>query len=173
MTREVIIGFSRPKHWKIGAECIKRWSKSNFSHVYIVENRRYVGREIVYQASHGNVNCISKSNFLKENEIVAEFAVPMSTVDYCNTIQYCIDNLGADYGQIGLIKIVLSKKLKLTGDGSKTFHCSELAIRAVPMLKFYLTCQLEPDFIEPVHLEQCLNYMSELNLSRKLVDIYG
>lgn len=169
MTKSVIIGFSKPKKWKIGAECIKLWSNCAFSHVYIVEHRRYVGRTLVYQASHGNVNCISKENFLKENDVVSEFEIIISTCAYAKTIQYCIDSLGADYGQIGLIKIVLSKKFKMHGDGSRTFHCSEFAIRAVPELKQYLQSEIEPDFIEPVHLFAALNKMSDLKLCEKLV----
>lgn len=165
MTKNIILGFSSPKKFKIGAELIKLWQgRTDYSHVFIVEERSFVDRVLIYQASHGKVHCISKENFLKENNIIATFELSTSIDTYKNCVKYCIDNLQKEYGYLGLIKIILNKKFKVSGDGAGSFHCSELAARAVPVLKQCI--DIDPDFIEPVQLKQALDKMLKLGMCK-------
>lgn len=160
--KTVFIGLSAPKRLKLGSELIKLWQGgTDYSHVFILEERKYVQRQIVYQASHGNVHAVSLENFAAENNIVAMYAVDMELSDYKACIQYCIDNLQKDYGFLGLALIVLRKKFKVKGDGARTFHCSELVARAVPKLRSYIPEITDYDFVEPKHLELALQRMAE------------
>jgi hypothetical protein len=146
--RTVIVGFSKPIKFKIGAEIIKLFqSGTKFSHVYLRFFSPIAQRHIVYQASHGDVNCLALGTFLQENEIVAEFEYEMDELRFVKFIQYCIDNLQKPYGYMGLILLALKKLVRVKGDGEKSFHCSEFAARALPEFK-----DGDFDFIEPVDL---------------------
>ena len=60
----MIIATSAPKKWKIGAELIKFYQKTNYSHVLIIDG------DLVYQASNGDVNCMHIDVFLENNNII-------------------------------------------------------------------------------------------------------
>ena len=47
----MIIATSSPIKFKVGAELIKLYQKTQFSHILIIKD------DLVFQASHGKVNC--------------------------------------------------------------------------------------------------------------------
>lgn len=150
--RSVIVGFSAPIKWKVGAEFIKLWQGGTpYSHVYLRTTAVLIKRDIIYQASHGDVNCISAPAFEEQNRVVAEFEYNIQDYDYVELLRYCVDELGKPYGYLGLLKIGLRKLFKIRGDGERSFHCSEFAARAIKSL-----ATKDADFIEPVDLYKSL-----------------
>ena len=151
---EIVIGFSAPKSWMIGAEMIKFWMRTPYCHVYLRVYSNYTGQSLIYQASHGMVHCLTAANFFTANTAVAEFTVPISEDNLRNTLRFAQQLLGQPYGYLGLIKLVLRKWFKgVKGDGNKSFHCSEFIAKLFP--QFIENCP-QPDFIEPVHLYKVL-----------------
>lgn len=150
----VCIGFSEPVKTKLGAEIIKWWMGTEFSHVYLKLYSPYTDLWLIYHASHGMVHLREASNFYKENLPVAEFEMEIEPIRLRNTIKIAQQLCGQPYGYLGLVKLVLRKKFKISGDGDRSFHCSELIARLFPELTEY--CKLSNDFIEPVHLYNVL-----------------
>lgn len=175
--KTITIGFSSPRSFKIGAEIIKLWQGgTSYSHAFIKIYSSYTDLTLIYQASHGYVNCLEVSRFFKENKIVAEFQIQVPDQNLRDTIREAQLLLQAPYGYKGLIILGVSRILETTlkkckkyqwcatlldkvstwGDGLQTFHCSELVARLVPEIIQY-TQEKDPDRIEPVDLYKVLD----------------
>lgn len=148
---KMVVGFSRPKKFKIGSLFIRAWQGfTPYSHVYLKFENRWLGVDVVYQASHGSVNCIEYNNFISNNFIVKEFELLVDDDVIRNAVRSCIFLLQKPYGYLGLLKLVCKKLFKLNykGDGTRSLHCSELACIICPRLLI----DKDPDFVEPIDL---------------------
>ena len=116
------VATSSPIEWKIGAACIKLYQGTEFSHILLIKDN------MVYQASHGYVNCILLSNFLKENKIINSYEVPDESVD----MNFVLDQLGKKYSFWQLIRIAIKylTNIKVTVKNNK-FICSEFVGKAL------------------------------------------
>lgn len=119
----MIIATSAPKKWKIGAEAIKIYQGTDFSHVLIID------KDLVFQASHGLVNCTHIDNFLIDNKIVNFYEIPDSAVD----MDFVYKQLGKKYGTMQLVIIPFLKlvKARTKGNGNSKFICSEFVGKAL------------------------------------------
>ena len=119
----MIIATSSPIQWKIGAELIKTYQKTKFSHVLIIRG------DLVYQASHGLVHCAHIDNFIKENKIVNFYEIPDSAVD----MEFIHKQLGKGYSttQIFFLPLLRLVKAKWSGNGDQKFICSEFVGKAL------------------------------------------
>ena len=121
----MIVATSKPKSWKIGAEIIKFYQNTEFSHVLIIKD------DLVFQASHGYVNCNHIDIFLDENEIVSFYEVPDESIDF----DFVKKQLGKKYGTFQLIMIPICSflKMKWNGDDNNRFICSEYVGKALKL----------------------------------------
>lgn len=119
----MLIATSCPNSWKLGAELIKYYQDTLFSHVLIIQD------DLVFQASHGRVNCTHIDVFLSENKIIDFYEVPHEKVD----IEFVKKQLGKKYGfsQLFLIPLIKYSQLKYTGNGDQKFICSEFVGKAL------------------------------------------
>lgn len=119
----MIIATSSPNRWKIGAELIKVYQGTKFSHVLIIDG------DLVYQASHGLVNCMHIDNFLKNNKIINFYEIDDSLVD----MTFVKSQLGKEYGytQLFLIPILKLIKARFKGNKNDKFICSEYVGKAL------------------------------------------
>lgn len=120
----MIIATSAPNKFKIGAALIKFYQKTEYSHVLIIDG------DLVYQASHGFVNCMHIDVFLEHNNIIDVLEVDDSKVD----LEFVKKQLGKKYGFIQLLNIatrfLFGIKL-FKNDGNQKFICSELVGKAL------------------------------------------
>lgn len=121
----MIVATSCPINKKIGAEFIKWYQGTEFSHVLIIDN------DLVYQASHGLVNCTYIDNFLSENKIINFYEIDDLDVD----MDFVKKQLGKKYGTLQLIWIPLNKifKYKYKSNGNQKFICSEFVGKALKL----------------------------------------
>jgi len=120
----MIIVTSAPKNWKIGAELIKFYQKTKFSHVAIIKG------DLVFQASHGSVNCTYISVFLKDNEIIDRFYVSNDRID----MNFVKLQLGKKYSFWQVIQIAIDYvfNIRITiNNGNQKFICSEFVGKAL------------------------------------------
>ena len=120
----MIIATSAPKKWKIGAELIKFYQKTEYSHILIIDN------DLVYQASNGDVNCMHIDVFLENNNIIDVLEVEDHLVD----MDFVKKQLGRKYAFLQLANIATRYLLgiKLSkNDGNQKFICSELVGKAL------------------------------------------
>lgn len=121
----MIIATSSSNTWKIGSELIKFYQGTEFSHVLIIKD------DLVYQASHGLVNCTFIDNFIEDNNIVHFYEVPDIAID----MEFVHKQLGKKYSILQLILIPLLKlvKAKYKGNGDQKFICSEFVGKALKL----------------------------------------
>src|ERR1035437_10256090 len=128
--KKVIVGFSKPNTWKIGAELEMWWTNCICSHVYL----RYSddqNRDMVFQASHGTVHPQLTSNFLKENISVKEFALEFSPEEYQKMRDFYYNMMGEPYAYRDLAVIFIHdvfRKMKITFNDKSVpgYVCSSL-----------------------------------------------
>lgn len=129
----MIIATSTPKKFELFSVIIKWYQGTNFSHVLIIDG------DLVYQASHLNVNCWYLETFTDANTIISSYNVPDSTVD----MEFVKEQLGKGYGigQIFDIAWKVITGIKLKGNGDKKFICSEYVGKALrlPWVDDYTT----------------------------------
>lgn len=155
MTR-VVIGFSQPKGCMIGAEVIKLWMGTPYSHVYLRVYSSYTEQWLVYQASHGMVNCLTYTAFSATNNTTHEYSVDVSDEALRSTVRKAQQLLGQPYGYFGLLRLVLRRlEIPVVGDGLKSSHCSEFIATLFPDLAE--RAGITADYIEPVHLQKVLS----------------
>ena len=129
--RTIIIGVSKPKTFKIGAELLKFWMNADFSHAYIKFNISEINREVVYHAAHGMVHFKNYEHFLEDNVAVHEFELEITDELYYKLLDKCIDLAGVKYAVSELVTIFLYDLLnnigiKITTYNGKGYICSEL-----------------------------------------------
>lgn len=136
---------SSPIEWKIGAELIKFYQGTTFSHVAIIKDN------MVYQASHGYVNCILLENFLLENKIINSYDILDSAVN----MDFVYKQLGKKYSIWQLIQIGIKylTNIKITSKNDK-FICSEFVGKA-------LNLDWVGDHTTPLEIDQ---YLKSLHL---------
>lgn len=128
----IYIGFSTPNKWKIGAEAIKWWTKSPYSHVYIrFESSNEKVPSTVYHAAHGMVHFRSYENFLKDNKIIKEYKIEVLPSDRMDVLVHCMNISGDPYGFCELIKIFVMDVAHWAGkevkfENGSGYICSEL-----------------------------------------------
>jgi hypothetical protein len=149
----VVIGFSRPKGFKPGSLAIRAWMGfTSYSHVYLRLHSAYTDETLVYQASHGLVNCMHISAFEAQNKVVCEFVINISKENLRICVKKAQQLLGRPYGYLGLLKLVVRRLLPVKGDNLRTLHCSEFIGALFPRLAE----NIDADYLEPKHLFEAI-----------------
>lgn len=141
----MIVGFSRPKKFNLISNLIRLWQGwTPYSHVFMVIN--FEGRQLVAEASHGDVHLLSMKNFYEKNEVVY---TKNMTIDRSGLIDFIIQNLQNKYGFLTILKIMFGLK-----DGENdSYICSEFAAKAI---SDYLPKDMNLNTITPKQLYELL-----------------
>ena len=139
----IVIGFSKPKKWfEPFSWLIRLGTWSPFSHAYVKYYNSYVCRWEVFQASGLKVNFIGQAMFDSEEDIYAEFEIPISAATKLSVIQFAIDNVGSSYavGQIFGFPLVwfmsfFGKKIRNPFYNGSNYFCSELVTDVLKEIK--------------------------------------
>lgn len=131
----IVVGFSKPKKWKIFAWVIMKAYSIPYDHVYVKIHSDKYQRDLIYQASKLAVNFMGTEIFLKDNIVMDEFTVQITDENKTGLMQFAIDNVGKGYGVMealgmGIVRVAELVGLKINnpfGDGGQTYVCSELA----------------------------------------------
>lgn len=163
--KTIYIGFSSPINFKIGAELIKEWTRSNYSHVYMRFENESLGLSTVYQASHGMVHFMEYENFLKINKCMKEYKIVVNDKDYKELLIKCIKLLGEPYGYVELLvtafyDVCNTLHIKFIPKDGKGYYCAEL-ISCICSQIFNI------QFDKPAYL------LCPQDLDNKLKGIYG
>jgi hypothetical protein len=161
---KLLIGFSTPKTWKIGAEAIKLWIRKPYSHVFVAWKSERFSQVLVYHAAHGSVHFLSMERLLKENRVVRLYELEITEEQHTALVSKCIDLAGERYGYIELLKIFVKDVCDLLSIQCTMIHndrgyiCSELLAELLSELgaKFDRPLFL----IRPDHIEQAVISMA-------------
>jgi len=126
--KTIRIGFSTPKKFKLSSAMIRLYEKTKYSHVFIVmAGSNKLPFEKVFQASHGDVNCMTYEMFKEDNKIFAEYSISIDESTYYSVATWLWFQLQKPYSIMQLVRIVFNVKIKQNNDSA--FICSELAGR--------------------------------------------
>lgn len=173
MSKSLIVGFSKPKSFKLHAWLIEKIDgKSNFDHAYLRFYLDTIDRELVYQSIAIGVQIISQNEFKNQSNSVEEYELNISEEQYISLLQFCIDNAGKAYSVFGVIGEGLVKLCSKIGwniknpfdSREKTYFCSELIAQCLNHIN-PLQFNLNADNISPNDLNVILK---QLNLKRIL-----
>jgi hypothetical protein len=165
---KLIVGFSSPKSWKVGAEAIKLWIQKPYSHVFVAWKSDKISRVLVYHAAHGSVHFLSMERMLQENNLIKAYEVEIQDEQHVKLMQRCIDLAGEDYGYKELAKIVIKDACDLLGfqckiiDNSRGYICSELL--AELLLELGAKFDRPPFLVRPDHIEEALKQMNSVEV---------
>ena len=127
----LFIGFSSPINFKIGAEAIKWWTNSLYSHCYLRFEYKN-SKTAIFHAAHGMVHFRSETNFFRENKSIKEYEIQLTDQSHSELFDECMDLAGENYGKVELIKIFLSDiiysmaRKEIPWENSSGYICSEL-----------------------------------------------
>ncbi len=162
---KIYIGFSSPIKKMIGAELIKFWSETDYSHVYLRFEYQN-SKDVIFHAAHGLVHFKSVANLLKENKIIKEYEIEVNCTKHELFFDECMEISGEPYSKCQLIKIFVSDVIfKLTSkvvsfNDSKGYICSELVGKLC-------IDELGLKFDKPTFL------LKPLDIDLKLQEVYG
>lgn len=137
--KTIIIGFSRPKKFKLHAWFIMKLDRVNFDHAYLRFHSGNFDREIIYQAIGKGVQFIGNNLFQSINDSIEEYEIEIDQEQHVKLMQFCIDNSGIPYGLlqvlgVGLVKLLSRVHITISnpfGDGLKTEFCDEIIGRCL------------------------------------------
>lgn len=143
--RKMIIGFSTPKKFKISSAFIRLFEGTEFSHVYVAMvpslNSKLPFTK-VFQASYGDVNCLTYANFKSKNKIFYEKAIDIEDDIYFEVANWLWSQLQKPYAFFQLLGIALDASIGKQGDES--YICTELVARILrDKLKIDITKSLD------------------------------
>lgn len=134
----MIVGFSRPKKWKLFSAVVKWYLKTPYSHVYMKFYSKSLDRWIVYEAVGNGVRFIGQKLFDETVDIIKEFEIDISDEKQKELLVWCVDNSGVKYGCLQLIGIFIANILKLKRNPFKSGKiCSELIAEAIENAEIY------------------------------------
>lgn len=159
---KIMIGFSSPNKWKLGAESIKWWSSSKYSHVYIrFESSNPKVPSTVYHAAHGMVHFRTFDKFKEDNIVIKEYTIDTTLEDRTDILVHCMELSGEPYGTMELITIFAKDLLHYLGKDLKTkdgkgYICSEL-VGSILIDKFGYKFDKPTYLLKPTDIDGALN----------------
>jgi hypothetical protein len=164
----IIIGFSKPKKWKLFAWLIMKGYNIPYDHVYIRFHSDKYDRDLIYQASGTKVNFTSPIVFSDDNDIIKEFSIETDDENKTKVMQFAIDNAGKPYGikeAFGLALVRILDIVNITiknpfADGEFTYVCSEMGWLILEKLRSNIKIDKDPDDITPLDLYNILSNLS-------------
>jgi len=118
--KRVVIGFSRPIKFKIGAKLIMWADGSNFSHAYIrFESERWK-TSFIYQATGHGTHFMGGQNFRKINVPVEEFQIEVPDDVEAKVGSLCVSREGQPYAVKQVMGKAVVKLIQLLTFGKLT-----------------------------------------------------
>ena len=110
---KIILGASRPKHWKPGAAAIMWWEETTASHVYAVitisENFT-----LVFQAVGSGTEFCSLAYFLEHSTPVYEKVVDITDKQFESMISKLVSSLKTKYSVLHLFGLFIKRLIQYT-----------------------------------------------------------
>lgn len=155
----ITVAFSSTKSkFMLFGKLIEAIEKRPFSHSLVIYKDSLTGMEMVFQASHGRVNCCSLDRFLQDNVIKVKYNILISDELHLKFSKFKNSMLGAKYSWAEIFFIAIKKLIHLESpfkDGLDTVICSELAAYVCQMLGIEMPKNL--DSITPSELNSILS----------------
>ena len=139
----VTFGFSTTRKHHLLSSLIRKVEKTPFSHVYLKFHSDSLDRDLIYQASHFDINFMNTKLFDEKNVVIEEFDIPCTADERRAMVQYAVDKVGDPYAAMQLVGIGLVRLVRAWfglkihnpfSDGEKRQICMELGGRCLRFL---------------------------------------
>jgi hypothetical protein len=122
----VVVATSSPIEWKIGAELIKVYQNTNFSHCLIVKDG------VVYESSHGDTHSMPFEIWRTKNKMINMYFLSDDKVDMEYVVEMVRDDKGYGFGQIFRIAVKYFFGFTIKrNNGNSRLICSEFVGKAL------------------------------------------
>jgi len=160
LSREIIIGFSRPNmKFPILSWLIRFLENTNYSHVYVSWYSNILQDYISYEAVGKSVRFLGPTAFKKRIIPVKQYKLKMNDQQYRELLKICLSEAGKSYGILQLIGLAFDRFLPRKGNPfpnkQDKYICSELVLIILQKV-FGVGLDLDPDTISPYQIEQLL-----------------
>ena len=157
-----IVGFSKPKKFKLLSWLIRQAEHTKFSHTYVKLYDERVDKWIVYEASGMITHCCPEETFYLKNEVIQEVELTCASFTESEVLEDAIDSLALPYGMKQLLGLGLVRLSRLFGlkiknpwsDGRITYVCSEYVGRLLQRLGYDVG---DLDELTPKDIHELLN----------------
>jgi len=159
--KTITIVFSKPQNMKlpIGSWIIRKWMKTDYSHVSVHFFSQSLDRHLIYEAVGSGVRFVGKDLWDKHAVAVYSTELNVTEEQYVKVLQRCVDLAGIKYGLTQNIGICIAKILKLIKNPFKSAkseeNCSEIAAEVLTILGISFDKHL--DLITPKDIFDKLN----------------
>lgn len=159
--KPITIVFTKSKKkFAIGSLLIRWWTNKPYSHVARRELLPNSLDHTYFQASSTMVNYEHSSHFNKKHEIVKQYTIQVPNDLYHNMITESQKQLGAPYGTLQNLGIVIVDFLcklgiKATNPSKKGQNCSEVLYRTI-FQRLIPNLPHRPNLIKPHHIEEII-----------------
>ena len=117
--RTVYIGFSKSnKKFPIFSWLVQLYQRTNYSHTYLrIQQHELLNApcDMYFQASEGKVNLMSEYQFEKRNQMVCEYRIELTDVEFDTLMHIIYIFMGERYGIMQNIGIVIVDIFMLFG----------------------------------------------------------
>jgi hypothetical protein len=113
--KTIIVGFSTHKGNAIGADLIRKYMGTEFSHVFFKFKEEHYTDYSVFHAVGRGLSYVCETRFLKTNQIVAQFELSVSDETYYELLNDCHASSGLKYGYLQNLGILIVECLNKLG----------------------------------------------------------
>ena len=110
---KIILGASKPKHWKIGAALIMWWENTPASHSYSVITIS-PSFTLVFQSVGSGTEFSSLQYFLEHNTPVYEKVIEITDAQFENLISKLVSSLKTKYSLLHLLGLFIKRLIQYT-----------------------------------------------------------
>jgi hypothetical protein len=148
------------KKFPVGSLLIRLWTGKEYSHVARKMNISFLEEANYFQADEGKVNWEYETFFNKKHEIVKSITFTCTTEEFINFNRLCWEQVGAKYGflqNLGIVLVDIARffGFKICNPWKKGMNCSEVLYRTIIVPKFG-NLGYNPDTIKPHEIEDIL-----------------
>ena len=144
------IGFSDKKNFMPMSWLIKKFLKTDYSHVYFRISIAH--HQVVFESMAYGFRAIHFNTFLADNRVVKEYFIDITETETNRLMDYFWRNMGLKYSFANVLgnAVNMVTGFKAFKDGMNKMMCSEMIFRAP--LEIFCECK-EPDFVTPKDIE--------------------
>lgn len=158
--KTIIIGFSKPRAFKLYAWLIEKVDGASFDHAYLRLN--FFDKDAIYQSTAVGVEFMGYTQWDTATLPVKEYQLSVSDEAFKSLMQFCIDNTGMKYSYLGvlgelLVKLHICKKNPINQGSTREF-CSEIIAKCLDQVD-PADFNLDADNVTPSGLDTVLTQL--------------
>jgi hypothetical protein len=170
--KTLVIGFSRPKKFKLFAELIMFADMAPFSHGFVKFKSAAWGTEFIYQSSGHRTNFMGGKSFRSINTIVEEYALQLDDEIEAKVGRLCVEREGRKYPVLqvigkGIVKLASCFGLSIKNPFSNGDEMSDCIEECAAILREGLDIKTPLD-MDSVGVTEFRDWIKSLPMAKRI-----